>query len=173
MSFIKKIWKDRQTEYPARRSIIDTDGISKMVTVTRAEGEITEEGDAFNAENMNNLEERVANEFEALNTNMNKFPAPDYTNKEIVGKTYTATQDGWVRLLISKSTNGIISSQSFAGEVKVNTVRVWRYTNTIASNEIRIYPSIYSDLIPVKAGDQIEFTTTNVDSSERAFFPVR
>lgn len=109
----------------------------------------------------------------SLNTKINKFPTPDYTNGEKVGKTYTATQDGWVRLLISKSTNGIVSSQSFAGEVKVNSARVWGYTNTITSNEVRIYPSIYSGLIPVKAGDQIEFTTTNVDSSERAFFPVR
>jgi len=68
MSFIKKIWKDRISEYPTRRNLEKSDGSSELVTVSRSEGNISQEGDAFSAENMNDLEERISNEFEALNT---------------------------------------------------------------------------------------------------------
>ena len=67
MAFIKKIWKDRISEFPTRRSLTKTDGTSELVTVARSEGMIAEEGDAFSAENMNDFENRVANGFSELN----------------------------------------------------------------------------------------------------------
>lgn len=67
MGFIKKIWKDRISEFPTRRSLTKTDGTSELVTVARSEGMISEEGDAFSAENMNDFENRVANGFIELN----------------------------------------------------------------------------------------------------------
>ena len=69
MGFIKKIWKDRISEFPTRRSLTKTDGTSELVTVARSEGMISEEGDAFSAENMNDLETRISNEFEEQNKN--------------------------------------------------------------------------------------------------------
>lgn len=66
MGFIKKIWKDRISEFPTRRSLTKTDGTSELVTVARSEGMISEEGDAFSAENMNDFENRVANGFNEL-----------------------------------------------------------------------------------------------------------
>lgn len=58
MAFVKKVWKDRISEYPNRRTI--NDGyVTKSVTVGRDEGTITEAGDAFNATNMNDLEDRI------------------------------------------------------------------------------------------------------------------
>lgn len=60
MSFTKKTWRDRVTEFPTRRTITKTDGSSELVTVSRAEGEVSQEGDAFSAENMNDLEGRIA-----------------------------------------------------------------------------------------------------------------
>lgn len=73
MGFIKKIWKDRISEFPTRRSLTKTDGTSELVTVARSEGMISEEGDAFSAENMNDFENRVANGFSELNENLT-FP---------------------------------------------------------------------------------------------------
>lgn len=67
MGFIKKIWKDRISEFPTRRSLTKTDGTSELVTVARSEGMISEEGDAFSAENMNDFENRIANGFSELN----------------------------------------------------------------------------------------------------------
>ena len=67
MGFIKKIWKDRISEFPTRRSLTKPDGTSELVTVARSEGMISEEGDAFSAENMNDLENRVEEGFSELN----------------------------------------------------------------------------------------------------------
>jgi len=58
MSFVKRLWKDRVSQYPNRRAIYDG-SFSKSVTVSRDEGNITEPGDPFNAENMNDLEDRI------------------------------------------------------------------------------------------------------------------
>lgn len=72
MGFVKKIWKDRISEFPTRRSLTKTDGTSELVTVARSEGMISEEGDAFSAENMNDFENRVANGFSELTEKFNK-----------------------------------------------------------------------------------------------------
>lgn len=66
MSFIKKIWKNRITEYPNRRILTKQDNSSEIVTVGRSEGVISQEGDAFSAENMNDLEDRIDNAFSNL-----------------------------------------------------------------------------------------------------------
>lgn len=60
MGFVKKTWKDRITEYPTRRTLTKSDGSSEIVTVARNEGTVSQEGDAFSAANMNDLEQRIA-----------------------------------------------------------------------------------------------------------------
>ena len=58
MSFAKKIWKDRVSQFPNRRNI--NDGYTtKTVTVSRNEGIVTEEGDTLNADTLNDLENRI------------------------------------------------------------------------------------------------------------------
>lgn len=60
MSFPKKTWKNRISDEPSRRLLTPTNGgDAYTVDVTRAEGTITQEGDAFNAANMNDLENRI------------------------------------------------------------------------------------------------------------------
>lgn len=81
MGFIKKIWKDRISEFPTRRSLTKTDGTSELVTVARSEGMISEEGDAFSAENMNDFENRVANGFSELNEKTSNEVYGGYTVK--------------------------------------------------------------------------------------------
>ena len=66
MGFTVKEWVDRVTEYPTRRRLIKSDGSSEIVTVERSEGTVSQEGDAFSAENMNDLEQRVANTFKVV-----------------------------------------------------------------------------------------------------------
>lgn len=60
MLFQKKTWKDRLSEFPGRRKLknISTNAES-VYDVTRAEGEVFQAGDAYNAENMNDLEQRI------------------------------------------------------------------------------------------------------------------
>ena len=70
MGFIKTIWNHRISEFPTLRSLTKRDGTSELVTVARSEGMISEEGDAFSAENMNDFENRVANGFNELTENL-------------------------------------------------------------------------------------------------------
>ena len=60
MGFVKKQWKDRQTEHPARRKLLAT-GTLNEYDVIRSEGNVAQEGSAFNAANMNDLENRISN----------------------------------------------------------------------------------------------------------------
>ena len=73
MAFVKKTWTDRISEYINRRLLTKEDGSTELVTVARSEGTVSQEGDAFNADNMNDLEERVANEFNALNSSLTEL----------------------------------------------------------------------------------------------------
>ena len=59
MAFVTKTWKDRISEYPNRRTI-DDGYVTKVVTVGRDEGTVTEAGTPFNATEMNDLESRIA-----------------------------------------------------------------------------------------------------------------
>lgn len=60
MAFVKKEWKDRLVEFAGRRKLNNAEtGESMVVDVERAEGQISQVGDAFSAENMNDLEQRI------------------------------------------------------------------------------------------------------------------
>lgn len=64
--FKTKTWTNRVTEFPTKRILTKEDGSSEIVMVARAEGSVSAEGDAFNAENMNDLENRITSEFNTL-----------------------------------------------------------------------------------------------------------
>lgn len=70
MGFTKKTWKNRIAEYINRRLLTMEDGSTNLVTVARDEGTISQEGDAFNAANMNDLENRIAAEFDEINQSL-------------------------------------------------------------------------------------------------------
>ena len=70
MAFEKKIWKDRIAEYINRRLLTFEDGSTKLVTVARDEGTISQEGDPFSAAMMNNLEDRIQKEFDSQNLSL-------------------------------------------------------------------------------------------------------
>lgn len=89
MGFTKKTWKNRIAEYINRRQITMEDGSTNLVTVARDEGTISQEGDAFNAANMNDLENRIEEGFDEINqslTDINKFTSTNILgiNQDIV-----------------------------------------------------------------------------------------
>lgn len=61
----RKVWVNRQSEYPSRRKLTPT-GNDGEYDVSRSEGIIMEDGDAFDADTMNDLERRVAAGFTEL-----------------------------------------------------------------------------------------------------------
>lgn len=97
MAFAKKIWKDRIAEFPTRRRLTKEDNTSELVTVAREEGTLSQEGDAFSAENMNDLENRIDAEFTEVNGNFENLNgrALDYQNYVTLNSpTYTPLKDG-------------------------------------------------------------------------------
>ena len=66
MAFSLKTWVNRISEYPNRRKLTHEDGSTELVTVARAEGQISAEGNAFSAEEMNDLENRIKGGFEEV-----------------------------------------------------------------------------------------------------------
>ena len=62
MSFVTRNWQDRVSQYPNRRVItnVEDSSDSKVVTVTRDEGTITQQGDPLNAAALNDLESRIS-----------------------------------------------------------------------------------------------------------------
>lgn len=64
MAFEKKTWEDRLVEFPGRRRLIDVEtGKEYVMDVSREEGLVTKVGDAFSGNNMNGLENRIADGF--------------------------------------------------------------------------------------------------------------
>lgn len=60
MAFNKKTWVDRQVQHPDRRTLVDVEtNVARTYDVTRDEGYVAEEGDQLNAENFNDLEDRI------------------------------------------------------------------------------------------------------------------
>lgn len=68
MAFAKKEWKNRLAEFAGRRRLINVDtGIETVVDVERDEGLVSQAGDAFSVENMNDLEQRIYDALEPQN----------------------------------------------------------------------------------------------------------
>ena len=68
MAYTKKTWMDRYVEHPSRRKLTPVSGEENVYDVTRSEGSVTTPGDAFNAENMNDLETRISEAYTDLIT---------------------------------------------------------------------------------------------------------
>lgn len=85
--FTPKEWKARLVEFAGRRLLRNVaNGESTTYDVSRSEGQVSQEGDAFNTKNMNDLEQRVANGFADAKT------AVDTLNRDLGGCSFE--QDG-------------------------------------------------------------------------------
>lgn len=73
MAFNLKTWVNRISEYPNRRKLAHEDGSTELVTVARAEGQISAEGNAFSAEEMNDLENRIKGGFDEINHSLTQL----------------------------------------------------------------------------------------------------
>lgn len=70
--FTPKEWKARLVEFAGRRLLRNVaNGESTTYDVSRSEGQVSQEGDAFNTKNMNDLEQRISNGFAKVKTNLN------------------------------------------------------------------------------------------------------
>lgn len=87
----KKTWVNRQSEHPARRKLAPT-GNDNEYDVSRAEGAIMEDGDAFDADTMNDLERRIGAGF-------SEFDPTDAGAANVTVQPYTCTKTGSIYAL--------------------------------------------------------------------------
>lgn len=114
MAFLQKTWKDRVAEYINRRVLTKEDGTTELVSVERSEGTISQEGDAFSAANMNDLEQRIANEFSEQNKKMSDG-LRGYTNPIVIASKNDLTpmeQNGAYLLADSEEGREVLNQHS-------------------------------------------------------------
>lgn len=87
--FITKEWKARLVEFAGRRLLRNVaNGEATTYDVSRSEGQVSQEGDAFNTKNMNDLEQRISNGFANAKTNI------DALNRDLGGLAFVQDADG-------------------------------------------------------------------------------
>ncbi|MDY5529350.1 hypothetical protein, partial [Eisenbergiella porci] len=98
MAFKKKTWTDRMVEYAGRRKLTNTSTKQAVIyDVERAEGTVSKEGDAFSSQNMNDLEQRVADGFTGVEQGLAKV------NQDLGA----LNSKGNAELLVNGTTTGI------------------------------------------------------------------
>lgn len=122
MAFVKKTWKNRIAEYINRRLLTNEEGSTNLVTVARDEGTISQEGDAFNAANMNDLEDRIESEFNEINQSL----------------TYTTSQD-----VVIGSLNGKELHRRVYNIIKSDNLQTMTIDTGIKSGDIDCMINIY------------------------------
>lgn len=135
MAFKKKTWSDRMVEYAGRRKLTNVSTKQAIICdVERSEGTVSKEGDAFSSQNMNDLEQRVADGFsevkqttDGLIQNLNGFAF-----KEEGGVKYVKGADSvWVPF---SNPEVYFAQCSFPGDQStipftVNKSTLWLLTN--------------------------------------------
>ena len=121
MAFVKRTWKDRISEFPNRRTINDGN-VTKQVTVGRDEGAITEQGDSFDAANMNDLEQRIEDAYGDLQGLVASEVAQQYDSSNVIfdaepteghGTGYTVTSEG-IKTAID---SGLVHTKTVSGSI--------------------------------------------------------
>lgn len=106
--FTRKTWKDRITEYPTRRTLTKADGSAETVTVARSEGTVSQEGDAFSAANMNDLEARIAT---AVGDILGPFTIPSGSTSYVISDA-SITETSIIDVYPSNDTADIMAAAS-------------------------------------------------------------
>nr|UVM83657.1 MAG: hypothetical protein [Bacteriophage sp.] len=153
MGFTKKTWKNRIAEYINRRLITMEDGSTSLVTVARDEGTISQEGDAFNAANMNDLEDRIESEFNEINQSLTQLKNPAKGTKGILVNDGAPLTKDYLLVYTLKTTNVALSGASFS----INGIKVGDLVTRTPNSVIEI-----SGCVRAFAGDVI---TTHVASA--------
>lgn len=103
INFIKKVWLDRQSEHPNRRTLVDVaTNETKTVDVTRAEGTVEQEGDLFDATTFNVFEQRIADAFTQAQSEIDKlyYKSGDTITKTIHTAGYTTSGAAQIRFVV-------------------------------------------------------------------------
>lgn len=177
MAFVTKTWMDRLVEYAGRRKLKNVaTGEEVLMDVSRSEGTVSQAGDAFSAANMNNLEQRIKNEFDKVNSSLKDQPTFEYDstgkitgyktkvgadtvfpfsggNFELVivvrvaGRNYAGVQASAKGTITIKCVDGKITYTPSAGQSFANSsYSIWQGDQTWTAQEVSIVSVTYTPL---------------------------
>lgn len=134
MAFSLKTWVNRISEYPNRRKLTHEDGSTELVTVARAEGQISAEGNAFSAEEMNDLENRIKGGFDEVNQRLTNLKNPAKGTKGILVDSGSPLSRDFLLVYTLKTTKEANTGASFY----INGIKVADLTTKTPNNIIEI-----------------------------------
>lgn len=134
MGFTKKTWKNRIAEYINRRLITMEDGSTNLVTVARDEGTISQEGDAFNAVNMNDLEDRIEAGFADVTQSLTNLKNPAKGTKGILVNSGAPLSKDCLLVYTLKTTDKAQTGASFS----LNGIKIGDLVTRTPNNVIEI-----------------------------------
>lgn len=110
--FTKKEWKNRLVEFAGRRKLTNVaSGTSEIFDVSRNEGVVSQEGDAFSAANMNDFEQRIFEGFTNAENSANAL------SQNMGGCTFSSDSSG---AYVTYTANGsTVKKKLGSGEITV------------------------------------------------------
>lgn len=128
MSYSKKTWTNRTSEYPNRYQMTSMNGNIADVAIVPKEGTITSEGDRFDADTMNDLETRIDNEFSSVESSI-------------------ATQDTTLRgLITAEQTRATGIENLLRNDVDANTSNIEDEITRATASEAEIADGLSSEI---------------------------
>ena len=116
MAFKKKTWIDRMVEFAGRRKITKVStSAAQIIDVERAEGAVSQEGDAFSAENMNDLEKRISDAFADVPSGYKIADNDTTNNSEFLATARVAYEHGQEIDALSRDFGGLSFGQDANG----------------------------------------------------------
>lgn len=116
MAFKKKTWIDRMVEFAGRRKITNVStSAAQIIDVERAEGAVSQEGDAFSAENMNDLEKRISDAFADVPSGYKIADNDTTNNSEFLATARVAYEHGLEIDALSRDLNAINDNGAIKG----------------------------------------------------------
>lgn len=169
MGFAKKTWQNRLVEYAGRRKLTNVStGTQQVVDVAREEGSVSQEGSAFDAANMNDLEQRISDGIKGVETQVNQMTT------KITERVPTLNWNNVQHLTFTKFTvpkNGIYSICA-----RLNGAN-WLFVHSNYLNSYRIMcqnqtsaPAYFSNEIIVSKGEVLTPTNGSLISEIWVYF---
>lgn len=151
MAFVTKVWKDRLVEYAGRRKLTNVaTGEELLVDVSRSEGTVNQAGDAFSATNMNNLEQRIKNEFDNVNESLANGNISFSVESDGAYATYKVGADTVTKKLGSLSNKKVIEAYDYG---LFNLSSIDGYQNFVLWDNLFVVPGKVQFYNPNWVGD--------------------
>lgn len=151
--FTPKEWKARLVEFAGRRLLRNVaNGETVTYDVSRSEGQVSQEGDAFNTKNMNDLEQRISNGFanaktniDALNRDLNQR-FPDGTGLQWDGTNFWGTTADGMKVKLGSLTyrDFTVTPTANSGSMSIDISDIPNYKDLILWETL--FPRMLSDL---------------------------